>query len=109
MGMGAGRKRAYVQKEIERTEVEKAISGLKSGKAAGIDGITPEMLKYGGEVVVEWMWFICKLAWRQKEVPEEWRNAIIVLFIKEMVAKVRAIAVGKLVCSVYLEKCMGEY
>ena len=41
-------------------------------------GITPEIVKYGGSVVVEWMTMICDLAWRQGEVPDEWRKAIIV-------------------------------
>ncbi len=36
-------------------EVEGAIARLKCGKAAGMDGITAEMLKYGGDAVVEWM------------------------------------------------------
>ncbi len=41
-------------------EVEKAIARLKCGKAAGMDGITAEMLKYGGDAVVEWMLLICE-------------------------------------------------
>lgn len=32
----------------ERTEVEKVITKIKCSKAAGIDGITLEMLKYRG-------------------------------------------------------------
>ena len=32
-----------------------------------MDGITAEMLKY----VIEWMFMICDLAWRQREVPDE--------------------------------------
>ena len=43
-----------------------------------MDGITAEMLKYGGEVIVEWMFWICDLAWKQREVPDEWRRAVIV-------------------------------
>ncbi len=38
--------------------MEKAIARLKCGKAAGMDGITAEMLKYGGDAVVEWMLLI---------------------------------------------------
>ncbi len=34
------------------------------------------MLKYG-DAVVEWM-LICDIAFRQREVPDEWRKAIIV-------------------------------
>ncbi len=35
---------------------------MKLGKAPGPHGITAEMLKYGGEIVVDWMLWICKLA-----------------------------------------------
>ncbi len=45
-------------------------------------GITAEMLKYGGEIVVDWMVWIYNLAWEQSEVPEDWRKAIIVLLCK---------------------------
>ena len=78
MGMEAGRGRVPEQRELSRGEVEKAINRLKGGKAAGIDGITAEMLKYGGDVVAEWMFWLCDLAWKQREVPDEWRKAVIV-------------------------------
>ncbi len=58
-----------------------AIRKWKLGKAPGSDGITAEMLKYGGEIVVDWMW-ICNLAWEQIKVPEDWRKAIIVPLYK---------------------------
>ena len=38
-----------VQKGIDRKEVRKSIEQIKCGKAAGMDGINAEMLKYGGE------------------------------------------------------------
>lgn len=31
------------------------IAGLKCGKAVGIHVITAKMLKYGGEVIADWM------------------------------------------------------
>ena len=43
MGMEAGGRRVFEQKEINRGEVEKAIAKLKSGKAGGVDGITAEI------------------------------------------------------------------
>ncbi len=43
-----------MQRGIDRLDVERAIARLKCGQAAGMDGITAEMLKYGGDVV-EWM------------------------------------------------------
>ena len=41
-----------VKKGIYRNKVKKAIDKLKCGKDVDIDGITGEMLKYGGETVV---------------------------------------------------------
>ncbi len=65
-----------------RLEVEGAIARLNYGKAAGMDGITAEMLKYGGEAVVEWMLLICGLAWKKREVPDDWKKAITVPLYK---------------------------
>ncbi len=59
-----------------------AVRKLKLGKAPGSDGLTAEMLKYGGEVVVEWMMWICNLPWEQRKVPEDWRKTIIVPLYK---------------------------
>ncbi len=58
MGIETGRGCVPMQKEIGRLEVEGAIMRLKCGKAAGMDGITAAMLKYGGDAVVEWMLLI---------------------------------------------------
>ena len=52
LGMEAGGKR-YVQGEIDRKELKKAIDQLKCSKAADMDGITAGILRYGGETVVE--------------------------------------------------------
>ncbi len=60
MGIEPGRGRIPIQRKISRAEVEKAIARLKCGKAAGMDGMTAEMLKYGGDAVVEWMLLICE-------------------------------------------------
>ncbi len=78
MSMEAGGKRVCEQGVIERVEVEKAIGKMKFGKAAGIDGIAPEMVKHGGDAVVEWLTMISDLAWTQGEVPDEWKKAVIV-------------------------------
>ena len=48
-----------------RKEVKIAMDTLKCGRAAGVDRITAEIFKYG-ETLVERMFMICDLAWRQK-------------------------------------------
>ncbi len=82
MGIEAGRGRVPLLREIGRLEVEGAIARLKCGKAAGMDGITAEMLKYGGDFVVERMLLICERAWKYGEVPDDWKKAIIVPLYK---------------------------
>ncbi len=60
MGIVAGRGRVPMQREIGRLEVQKVIERLKCGKATGMDGITEEMMNYGGDAVVDWMLLICE-------------------------------------------------
>ena len=70
------------EREISLSEVKKALMKVKMGKAAGVDGVTGEMLRFGGEVVSRWLWTICKVAWEKGVVPEEWMNAVIVPIYK---------------------------
>ncbi len=74
--------KSLTQRRLEQSEIMEAIRKLKVGKASGPDGIRGEMLKYGGEVVVNWMMWICNLSWEQSKVPEDWRKAIIVPLYK---------------------------
>ena len=53
-------------------ELDKAINRLKRNKAPGLDNITPEMLKDGGDEIKTWLLRICQLVWEQEETPEEW-------------------------------------
>ena len=38
---------------------------IKNGKAPGVDGITSEMIKYGGESVIEWLTRVCNVCFRE--------------------------------------------
>ena len=82
MGMVMGGGVVRSQEEIKREEVVEAIANLKNGKAAGVDGISAEMLKYGGESIIEWMHRICQLAWEQERVPGDWTEAVIIPIYK---------------------------
>ncbi len=65
MGMKEGGRRVYKQSDTKR-EVVKEIGNLKSGKhQVCIDGITWELLRYGGEAVSEWMHVMCNLAYKE--------------------------------------------
>ncbi len=82
MGIKIHEEQPHAQGRLERGEIVEAIKKLKLGKAFGSDGITAEMLKYGGEIIVDWMVWICNLAWEQSKVPQDWRKAIVVPFYK---------------------------
>ena len=58
-------------------EVRSAIKRLKNGKAAGIDKVQPELLKYA-ESVVPRMTELCNMIWENKEIPSDWQCGIIV-------------------------------
>jgi len=78
MGLMRGGGWVNEQEEIKMKEVREVIGNLKNGKAAGVDGLTAEILKYGGGAVIEWMHKICDLAWKEGRVPSDWTKAIIV-------------------------------
>jgi len=50
---------------------------LKNSKAPGEDMIGAELLKKGGELIVNNMWELIKKIWQQEQIPEEWKVAVI--------------------------------
>ena len=69
--------------EITREEVEKALNTLKNGKAAGPDGIPAELLKYGGQPMVDVMHKLMLKIWEDDEIPEEWGKAAVINLYKK--------------------------
>ena len=51
---------------------------LQDGIAAREDVIVGELLKNGGEVIIDWLLEILQEVWRTKRVPSEWKKAILV-------------------------------
>ena len=82
-GLEGVRRNGYSGEEIiTRDEVVDRVRKLKNGKSAGIDGITGEMIKNGGEKVIDWIWKLCSRAFVEGVVPKDWRRAVIVPFYK---------------------------
>uniref|UniRef100_A0A3B3HTA8 Reverse transcriptase domain-containing protein n=1 Tax=Oryzias latipes TaxID=8090 RepID=A0A3B3HTA8_ORYLA len=65
-------------------ELDKAIKRTKCGKAAGPDGIPPEVWKYGGPALTEHLLQLFCNIWSTTtaEVPQDFKDAIIVTIYK---------------------------
>lgn len=63
--------------QITNDELIKALNKMKLGKAAGHDGIAPELLKYMGEDGQILLLKVINAAWRQATIPSDWQVAII--------------------------------
>ena len=59
-------------------ETRKAVVQLKNRRAAGICGIFPEFLKYGGEVVCERLHAVICSAWDTGVIPTDWKRGLVV-------------------------------
>ena len=70
--------------------MECAVSKLKNGKAVGSDEIAGEMVKHGGQAMIDWLWDpeLLKEVWKTKQVPQEWKNAILIPIHKKKCRKV---------------------
>ena len=55
---------------------------LENGKAAGKDEIKGEMIKGGGDRVLDWIWRLCNMAFESCVAHEDRRSAVIVPLYK---------------------------
>ena len=51
---------------------------LKNKKYAIKDEVTIDMIKGGGDKVVDWIWRLCNMAFESSAVPEDWRSVVTV-------------------------------
>src|SRR5436189_2873198 len=63
--------------DIDKSDVCDALVRIKNGKAAGLDGITNEMLKFGGEKVFEWLVYLFGFCFKRYVVSDDWKKAVI--------------------------------
>jgi hypothetical protein len=90
---------------------------------AGTDGIHPELIKYGGNKLLNRMYELVRQIWDKQRIPEEWKETIIVPVHKrgdrEMCENYRGIALGnaayKILSNIilrkikpYIEKVKGD-
>ena len=63
-------------------EVELAIEKLKSHQSPGIDQIPAELIKAGGRTIHSEIHKLITSIWNMEELPEEWKELIIVPIYK---------------------------
>ena len=68
---------------VERAEVVRALAKMKNGKAMGPDGIPVEVWKVLGEEGIDLLWDLFEKIYEQEEIPDEWRNSVVVPIYKE--------------------------
>ena len=66
------------QLSILESEVQKSLLQSKRNKAAGIDGITTDMLLACKTTAIKWLTRLFNIAWDAQETPTDWQRAIIV-------------------------------
>ena len=54
------------------TEVLEAVNALSDRNSPGNDGIHPELLKKGGEELLQKLTEMITDSWRNKEIPQHW-------------------------------------
>jgi hypothetical protein len=72
-----------MNRPIEEKEITEAIKTLRRGKAVGIDGITNELLKFGGQHVARAVWKLTNEIWQEDErFPTDWSRGLIIPIFK---------------------------
>ena len=79
----------HTEPNILESEVRKTVTTSPKGKAAGDDSITTEAIQACGEIGIQWLTAIFQKAWKERKVPEDWQNAIVVPMWKKKGSKKR--------------------
>ena len=64
--------------ELSVFEVEMAIGKLKGCKSPGSDQIPAKLIKVGGRTIHSEIHELITFVWNKEELPEEWKESIIV-------------------------------
>ena len=63
---------------ISKEEIKEGLRVLANNKPAGLDFIPVELLKWGGDAIMDELTKIANLIWHTAKVPEEWKCGAIV-------------------------------
>ena len=60
-----------------------ALKKLKNKRSPGVEGITNELLKYGGESIIEQLLILINRMLQSYKIPDEWRISKTILLFKK--------------------------
>ncbi|EYC27241.1 hypothetical protein Y032_0009g600 [Ancylostoma ceylanicum] len=69
---------AFFDGKPSTDEIRKAVRSLKNGKSPGVDNITAEAMKAGGEVLLRRLHSLISLVWQTEVIPATWKRALVV-------------------------------
>jgi len=69
-----GNRKINEVEELAIQHIKKAMRNLKNNKAVGTDGIHPELIKYGGNKLLNRIYELVRQIWEEERIPEEWKG-----------------------------------
>ena len=66
-----------------RAMIAAAVKRLKNRKTPGVCLITAEMLKHGGDTIIDWLHQVISIVWSTERSPQDWKDAAIVTIFKK--------------------------
>ena len=59
-------------------EIATAIKALRTGRAAGDDGLTPELYRCGGDALIVRLETLLRNVWETERIPSAWQTAVVI-------------------------------
>ena len=72
-----GNKEISKVEELTIDDLKKAIRNLKNNKVAGTDGIYLELIKYGGNKLLNRIYELVRQIWKEETIFEEWKETVL--------------------------------
>jgi hypothetical protein len=69
-----GNRKINEVEELAIQHIKKAMRNLKNNKAVGTDGIHPELIKYGGNKLLNRIYELVRQILEEERIPEEWKG-----------------------------------
>ena len=76
-------KNLYQTNQFKKGDIKKAMRNLKNNKEAGTDEIHLELIKYGGNTLLNRIYEPVRQIWEEERISEEWKETIIVPIYKK--------------------------